>query len=119
VKREGRLAYKIDRENPLVHGVLARATNAEHRRAIEAMLRLLEATVPVQQIWLDTAEQGDGLAGPFEGEPPSHVREVMAAMFQALLADRVPPDLARQRIAAMTPFNEYPELLAALGEREV
>ena len=118
VIRAGHLTYKIDRENPLVRGVLGRATDPEHRRATEAMLRLLEATVPIQQIWLDTAEHNEGHAAPFEGEAPSHVREVMVAMFRALLIDRVPPHLARQRIASMTPFNEYPELLGTLTESE-
>ena len=60
-KRKDKVVYTVNREHPLV----ARALEAsgEARPVIEAMLRLLEETVPVRQIWLDAAEQRKGEVG--------------------------------------------------------
>ncbi len=46
--------YQISLQHPVISNVLSLA--GELSPQIQAMLRLIEETVPVQQIWLDTAE---------------------------------------------------------------
>lgn len=116
-EREGRVVYRIDRANPLVKSVLTRADEYQ-RPGIEAMLKLLEATVPVQQIWLDAIERPDAHGTAFEGDDVAHIREVAVAMLHALRADGVGAELARQRIATMPPFNQYPGILEGLAHIE-
>lgn len=118
VTRDGRLAYTVDRKHPLVAHVIEQATTKQHTKSIEALLRLLEATVPVQQIWLDTAEKPEVHAAPFEREPPAAIREVMIQAYRALIAGGVSPAMAKQRLLTMDPFNSFPELVASVSERE-
>jgi hypothetical protein len=110
-----KLTYRIDRTNPLVRLVFGQASGKAHEKSIEAMLRLLEATVPVQKIWLDVAEKPDNHARPFELDPPVHVREVLEQLVRALKADGVSAATARQRLLGMEPFSFYPELVKELA----
>lgn len=109
-----KLAYRIDRLNPLVRLVFAQASGKPHEKSIEAMLRLLEATIPIQKIWLDVAERPDTHARPFELDPPVHVREVLEQLVRALKADGVSAATARRRLLSMEPFSFYPELVEEL-----
>ena len=115
VSRDGKLAYKVDRKHPLVAMVLASCDTKNKEKATEAMLRLLEATVPTQKIWLDIAEKRELPAGPFQLDPPHHVREVVEQLFVALKYEGVSEQRARQRLASMEPFNLYPEFIETLG----
>jgi phage-related baseplate assembly protein len=56
----------------------------QHTR-LETLLRLVEETVPVQRIWVDTAENQDGVAGPFEGEQSNKLRDHIRIAYEALL----------------------------------
>jgi len=115
--REGKLHYRVDRSHALTKLVLDDASPAQ-RAAIEAMLRLLEATVPVQQIWLDAAERPDQHGTPFQGEAPAHVRAVMVQLYRALRADGISASIARQRISTMEPFNTMQALVGTLDDIE-
>ncbi|MGB5133820.1 MAG: ATP-binding protein [Prochlorococcaceae cyanobacterium] len=81
-KRGGRVTYRIDRRHPLVKAVLDEA--GERRPALEAMLRIIEETVPVQQIWLDAAESPDETAGPFYGAQSREKRSVVAIAYETV-----------------------------------
>lgn len=112
---QGRLSYRIDRKHPLVVSVLA-SSGSESPADAKALLRLLEETVPVQQIWLDQSEKPDLHAGPFEGASEKDVRDVMGAVFRALKArDHLSDEQARQRLFLMEPFGSYPEIIATLS----
>ncbi|MDC0176161.1 ATP-binding protein, partial [Planctomycetaceae bacterium] len=77
VKRPGgEFAYKIDRKNPVL-APLIDSLSTSQRKELEALLRLVEETVPVQRIWIDTAEQPDGAASPFTGENDEKLREII------------------------------------------
>jgi hypothetical protein len=61
------ISYRILREHDLVASILERA--GPLRPDLIAMLRLIEETVPVQRIWLDTAEQNETPRCNFETAP--------------------------------------------------
>lgn len=65
-RRSDRTVYAIDRKHPLVSSV-ASAVQPWLRAPLEAMLRIIEETVPIEQIWLDTAETPDATSAPFYG----------------------------------------------------
>jgi hypothetical protein len=116
--RDGKLAYRIDRQHPLVKLVVDQASNVAHRKAIDALLRLVEATIPVQKIWLDVAEKPEVHAAPFAFETQQQIREVVSQLYRALIADGVSPEMARERLMNMEPFNALPEVVAHVVDAE-
>jgi anti-sigma regulatory factor (Ser/Thr protein kinase) len=106
-------SYRISREHDLVASVLERA--GPLRRDIEAMMRLIEETVPVQRIWLDTAEDKETPVNDFVESADDDVRGVLEAMFETLTKVRgLDAETARTRLLRTAPFDQYPLLIAEL-----
>ena len=66
VRSQGTVRYRIDRTHPTVEALLA-SIPEESRKQLEAALRIIEETVPVERIWLDTADQQNATNRPFRG----------------------------------------------------
>lgn len=114
VRSQGRIRYKIDRTHPLVNGVLE--YNTDLRAAVEAMLRTLEETVPIQKIWLDTAEHPDLHTRPFEQVPEDDIRKIIFSILAVLLRDNLPEEQAFEMIASMDAFLDYRQLVDKVAE---
>lgn len=109
------MRYRIDRQHPAVRLVLD--DSGELVAPIQAMLRVIEETVPVQRIWLDTTEGRETPRTNFAGEPPSEVRTVLMAMYRNLvLRKRMSPQHAREQLLHTEPFNSYPDFVVALPD---
>lgn len=109
--------YRIDERHPAVAAVLEAAGPA--LPLVKAMLRVVEETVPVQRIWLDTAENRETPRNGFEGEPPESVREVLATLFEDMVGRRgMSAALAKRTLASTDPFQNYPALVASLPEEQ-
>ena len=111
--RHGRISYRISREHPLVKDVISNAGGL--RRRAKALLNLIEETVPVPTITIDNSETPTDLARPFE-RSPSALQTVLRETYEALRRSGLTQADARLRIIALEPFNEYPELVAALDD---
>ena len=85
---------------------------------MQALLRMLEETVPVAQIWLDAAEKPEAASTPFALAPERELRSIMKTIFEGLVAQGLSEAAARDRVAALEPFNAHPELTATLLEAE-
>lgn len=111
------IRYRIDDSHPAVAAVLARA--GELQPQVKAMLRVIEETVPVQRIWLDTAENKETPRTSFEGEPTAAVIEVATVLFNDLI-DRngLSEEEARKSMLRTEPFQKYPTLVAKLGRNQ-
>jgi hypothetical protein len=94
--------------------VLAEAGDA--REGIEAMLRVIEETVPVHRIWIETAER-EGLAPiGFGSAPPAEVRTIAEALFRDFTGRvGLSAESARSLLSRTEPFNGFPDLVAKLG----
>ena len=107
------MRYRIDLSHPAIAAVLSNAGALAPQ--IKAMIRVVEETVPVQRIWLDTAEGRETPRTGFGGRPSEEIRSVAAVLFKDLVYRQgLTPDLARQRLLRAEPFHDYPELAAAL-----
>lgn len=117
VKGRNGTRYRVDRTHPAVATLLEEFVGAPQLRArVEAMLRVIEETVPVQRIWLDTAEDRDTPRTGFQGEPPAEVRGVAEVLFRSMTERKgMSPDLARASLLRTEPFDQYPDLVATLG----
>ena len=107
--KHDKVSYTINREHPIVKTVLD--NSKEQEKTINALLRILEETVPVQQIWLDSASAPDSQCQSFENTPPAEVLEVMRQVFQSLCISGLSPEQAKQRLKVMEPFQRFKKLV--------
>lgn len=111
----GGMRYRISQDHPAIQGVLEEAGPLLPR--IHAMLRVIEATVPVQRIWLDTAEGRDVPRTGFADEAPSEVVTVLRILFRNLVQKKgLSPHFARQQLLRTEPFQHYPALIGSLPD---
>ncbi len=111
--RAGSIAYKINRNHPLIKGVLERLGPLASE--IESLFRLVEETVPVQQIWIDTAESERDHAVPYAGLSESQILADMKKTYDFLRLGALDHDSAVAYLLAVEPFNRYPELAEKLN----
>jgi hypothetical protein len=110
--RNGKRVYSINRSHPTVQAILARTTNDASE--LDALLRLLEETVPVEQIWLDMTEEPRDRGIPYDGVELNVLRADLRRLYQGLTASGINATTARQRLHTIEPFNRYPELIKEL-----
>ncbi len=110
------IRYRVDETHPAVAAVLEAC--GEQKDLVRAMLRVVEETVPVQRIWLDTAENRDTPRTGFSGEPeaaPDGVRSVLLTLFRDMTGRRgMSPEAAVRALSSTEPFQNYPNLVASL-----
>ena len=111
--RSGHTIYKIDRKHILIKKLLSKA--GKTRPELEATLRFLEETVPVQKIWLNTSEGNADYAKPYEELDYEIVFADLRRVWEILLATGIGKNEAKLKIRTMEPFNHYPELIEQLA----
>jgi hypothetical protein len=118
VKRSAQgTSYRIARDHDLVASVLKRA--GPLKADIASMLRLIEETVPVQRIWLDTAEDKETPRTGFADAPDKEILETLSSLFQALVHFRGLTALeARERLGRTPPFDRHLDLVATLEVKD-
>jgi hypothetical protein len=110
---QGGMRYRIDLEHPAVRAVLDQADTLGP--AVKAMLRVVEETIPVQRIWLDTTEARETPRTGFSGELPAEILEVARVLYRNLVERKgLSPELARQRLRLIEPFHLHPEIVSRL-----
>lgn len=115
-ERNGHLIYKVNRTHPLVKSITRKLGPLSSE--VETLLRLVEETVPVQKIWLDTAESEVDHAIPYEGIDENILIEDMRKTFDFLRQSLKDPDSVRAYMSATEPFNRYPRLINKLLDEE-
>ncbi len=114
-KFSGGIRYRLDENHPAIYAVLESAGNLLPQ--IKAMLRIVEETVPVQRIWLDTAEEKETPRTEFLAHPQEQVAEVLQILFIDLTQRRGKSPLqAKQMLSQTVPFQNYPALIASLSD---
>jgi len=112
VVRENRRVYSINRDHPSVQAVVR--TFPEKSNELDALLRLLEETVPVEQIWLDAAEQSHDHAAPYAGIEFSTIKADMRRVLAFLEQTGINHKTAIERLRSIEPFDRYPKLINEL-----
>ncbi len=105
--------YRIDRNHPAIMNVLE--SPGDLHSDIESMLRVIEESVPVQRIWLETVESEGALETGFKGDPPEEVTEIARTLLKSfMLNGGLSLELAREHVLKTEPFNNYPDLVQSL-----
>jgi hypothetical protein len=110
-------AYKIARDHDLIASVIARA--GDLRSDLIAIFRLLEETLPVQRIWVDTAEERETPRVGFTDAKDEDVLSTLQSLFHAIIVgSKITPDEARDRLRRTPPFIRYTHLIDTLDAPE-
>ena len=112
-RSDGSVRYQINRTHPLAASLLA---DSDSGPPFRALARLLEETVPVQQIWIDTAEREAEAPAPFQGVRDDEVIAVMRQVRDALLQRGFQWDEALNRLSSMSGFAGFEHLVQVLRE---
>jgi hypothetical protein len=111
----GGVRYRIDRDHPAVRAVLDNGAQIEDQ--IRVMLRIIEETVPVQRIWLDTTEAREIPRTGFAGESATDIVAILSVVFRNMVLRKgIAPDRAREMLLNTEPFNNHPQLVATLPD---
>ncbi len=108
-RRHGKTFYRLERSHPIVQ---AAGDSCGDPEVFDALLRLLEETVPTPLIAVDSAEEPKGQAAPFEGVAASEILKTMRAVYSAMREMGQTKEDATRRLAHIEPFDRFPELLA-------
>ena len=112
--KHGKIFYSINRKHPLVQDMISNSGTSKSR--LNALLRLLEETVPVAWIVMSNADNPDQQSFPFEQSPSSQISEIMREVFAALRRSDMTIEEALHRLRTMEPFDRYPEAVEAFAE---
>lgn len=114
VFRKGRAAYQINRHHPLIAGVIRRL--GPLKVELNAVLRLVEETVPVEKIWIDAAETDCSHVRPYEGLNMEQLKSDIRKTYQYLIENGSSHTTAVAMIRACEPFNQHPQLIEDVCE---
>jgi len=114
VSRHGKIFYKLNVEHPMVERVIKSTTD---KRALNALFRLIEETIPYPHITISSTENPGSLPGPFDLAAEKQVREVMEQAFISLQASGYRPRDAVHRLRTIWPFELFPSILESFAER--
>jgi Histidine kinase-, DNA gyrase B-, and HSP90-like ATPase len=117
VERTSRgIQYKIDDSHPSIASVLD-SVNPTQKELVHSMLRVIEETVPVQKIWLDTAEQKETPVTSFASSSDEAVIGFMKTLFNDMLIRKgMTIEDAKAKLACTDPFQNFPHLIAQLAQ---
>jgi hypothetical protein len=113
VAKHDKVFYRLNRAHPLHQRALAATTD---RPALNALLRLIEETVPFPHITISNSDRPGSLPGPFDHAAESQIREVMQEAFRSLVDSGYGRKEAVDRLRTLWPFELFPAILEALAE---
>lgn len=113
-RKNGKRSYRIKRDHPLVARALA--TPKEFAPAIEALLCVIEETLPVDRIFHEESKEPDASPVPFEGVPDREIVRVIEQVYQGLRDQGYPPAAARQRLLEFEYLCQYGKIIAELKD---
>jgi hypothetical protein len=108
---EASTKYRVNRDHPAVRAVLDSPLAIDS--GVDTMLALLESTIPVQRIWLDTVEERTAPQPINEAEAQT-IRPMLESLYRTLLKRDYSPEDARHRLLRTEPFQAYPQLVHEL-----
>lgn len=109
------IRYRVDPDHPAIRAVLDDAGALLPQ--IKAMLRIIEETVPVQRIWIDTAENKDTPATGFELTPPEEVLGHLNTLYRTYVQRKgYSPAAAKAQLRITEPFHSFPALIDSLPD---
>lgn len=111
--RHDKTFYHLNREHALVKAALR---DASDRSSLNALLHLIEESIPTPHITVTNSEKPDHHTAPFEGVSVTKIREVLNQLYLAFRAGGRSHHEAVEHIPSHPPFDQFPDLVASLAE---
>ena len=116
INNRGKISYKIDCDHPVIAELLEKTKSV--RKDINSLIKLVEGTVPIEQIVITNAEDPDA---HIKIEALTDCEEMpIKKWFMDQVKIQIKKGLSREEAAkivlTMEPFNQYPELISLIEE---
>jgi hypothetical protein len=112
----GKFKYRINRNHPVIEGLLAATERSAAGNVLRNALRLIEETVPVPLILADGSDDHEAVAAPVDDKLSGEAEQLMEFCFD-LLRKRHKDSEAFEKLCQCEPFVRYPDLLATFKEK--
>ena len=109
-KKQGQKYSFIVNRDHLMIAELKRLAETEPCKAIEYLLRFVEATVPTKSVFIRESEQGE-TSEPFEETNTEVVKTMIRHIYNTQIAAGKSVEQVKLLLANMEPFNKFPELI--------
>lgn len=110
----GKPRYELNRQHPMIKRLHNPATCTPAN--VEAVLRLVEESIPIPTISIDLAEHADQQREPFEHADTSELVQLGRELAEAMRATGASPKDAAARLGAFEPFNKLPHIVQMILE---
>ena len=107
----GKTLFRINREHPVVRALTG---GDENGRAIEALLKLVEQTIPLASIYIRHAEAPDEQPTPFDDTKDRQFSDMLSDLYLSLRSGGRGHQQAIACLSALSAAKMRPHLLAAL-----
>lgn len=108
----GQNTYSLDRQHPLIQGFLTQI--GPRKKEAEAIFRLIEETVPVEQIWLDSAESPEMRTSPFGTASEAEVIEAAETYLRLLQGSiSAPSSELVSQVCSLECFSDHSDIIYA------
>lgn len=107
----GRTLFKVNREHPIVKAL---AGDVEGGRPVEALLKLIEQTIPLASIYIRHAEEPEQQPVPFDEIKDKQFREMLSDLYLGVIESGRTHEQAIASLSALAASKERPHLIAAL-----
>lgn len=112
-KRGDKWFYRVNRNHPLIEEIKRQAI-LKPEKSIDALIRLIEETIPTKSIYIKEAEEPETQGKPFEGIKSEEVFGLMKQVYNSFLSQGKTEAEAKSAINNLEPFNYFPELVTNL-----
>lgn len=115
IAKHDKTFYRLNRDHTLLKRAMAGAAD---KPALNALLRLIEETIPFPHITISNSDKPGSLPGPFDHSSDSQIYGIMEQAYLSLVTTGYGPQEAVNRLRTIWPFELFPALLATLTERQ-
>ncbi len=109
--RRGKTIFRINRDHPIVQAL---AFDGDNGKAVAALLRLVEETVPRASIYIREAEAPQQQSAPFEGAKDQEIRDMLADLYLGLIESGRSHKQAIATVGGLQVARDRPHLVASL-----
>ena len=109
----GKTLFRINRDNPIVKSL---TTDGSSGRAVEALLRLIEETIPLDSIYIRHAEAPDQQPVPFEDTKDKQFHAMLSELYLSMITGGRSHAETIATLSALPHAKARPHLITSLNE---
>ncbi len=111
----GKFSYRINRDYPVL-GNLLESLDADQKKNLKTLLRVIEGTIPVDDIAVRIHQQQDAYEDPFESSSERERYESLALTYHVFRNEGHTHVMAIKLLKQIEPYSQYPELADKLDD---